>query len=278
MNPSSRTNVLAKLSGHPFARTRLEYSYLVDNSTRRTFSFGYRYNPDGTATQRRNNQNHSLHWTHTPSRQSFYTIKLSRAQSSYTNFLYEDPTDPRYVMDVGAIGAGNVVGFPGNNFLVGGNQKGHVYEDSESLRAKLDFTRQFGVTHELKVGAEVQRHKLSRQNFVVLFDGSRYLEPTVESEDNPSHDRYTDQKVIEMSAYAQDKIEYDNVIINAGVRYERFEPNGRFIPNLFDPAAELASARNQEPVASPHRRFVSDNRTRHYTFFLRTLCANAVAT
>ncbi len=242
MAPSSRTNVLAKLSGRPITGGRLEYSYLVDNSVRKSFSFGYLYNPDGTATQRRNNQNHSLHWTHTLSEQAFYTLKLSLAQSSYKNYLYEDPTDPRYVVDFGGIGGGNVVGFPGNNFLIGGNQKGHVYEDSESLRAKLDFTRQLGVTHEVKAGADVQRHGLSRQNFVVLFDGNRYLEPTVESEDNPSHDRYEDQRVLEMSAYAQDKIEYDNFIINAGLRYERFDPNGRFIPNLFDPNADLAPA------------------------------------
>ena len=242
MNPNSRTNILAKLSVHPTRQTRIEYSYLIDNSDRKSFSFGYRYNPDGTGKQRRRSQNHSLHWTHTLGEQAFYTLKLSYALSGYKSFLYEDPSDPRYVKDFGGIGRGNVVGFPGNNFLVGGNQKGHVYEDSESLRGKFDLTRQFGFTHEVKIGAELQSHGLSRQNFVVLFDGNRYLEPTVEPVDNPSHDLYENQRVLELSAYAQDKIEYDNFIINAGLRYERFDPNGSYIPDLFNPTGELAEA------------------------------------
>ncbi len=245
MNPNERSNLLAKLSARPSRHTRLEYSFLVDNSESKSFSFGYRYNPDGTGRQRRRSQNHSLHWTHTLSGQAFYTLKLSYALSAYKSYLYEDPTDPRYVKDFGGIGGGNVVGFPGNNFLVGGNQKGHVYEDSESLRARLDFTRQFGVTHEVKAGAEVQGHGLSRENFVVLFDGNRYLEPTVEPVDNPSHDLYEDQRVLELSAYVQDKLEYDDFIINAGLRYERFDPNGQYIPDLFEPSGELASAQTK---------------------------------
>ena len=88
----------------------------------------------------------------------------------------------------------------------------------------------------------MQSHGLSRENFVVLFDGNRYLEPTVEPVDNPSHDLYENQRVLELSAYAQDKIEYDNFIINAGLRYERFDPNGRYIPDLFNPTAELSEA------------------------------------
>ncbi len=242
MSPSRRMNVLSKVSLRPSRGMQVEYSYLIDNSQSKSFSFGYRYNPDGTATARRRNQNHSLHWTHTLSERAFYTVKLSQALSRYMYYLYEDPLDPRYVKDIGGIGGGNVTGFPGNNFLFGGNQKSHIYEDSGSLRAKADYTHQFGITHELKTGIEVQSHSLSRENFVVLYDGNQYREPTVEPVDNPSHDKYDGQRVFEMSAYAQDKVEFDDFIINAGVRFERFDPNGRYIPDLFDPDGELGDA------------------------------------
>ncbi len=242
MNPNDRFNVLSKLTARLSTNTQLEYSFLIDNSEAKGFSFGYRYNPDGVASNQRRNQNHSLHYTHTLNPRTFYTVKLSWAQASYKYFLYEDPLDPRYVKDIGGIGAGNVTGFPGNNYLFGGNQKSHIYEDSGSLRGKADFTRQFGITHEVKVGVEAQQHSLSRQNFIVLYDGNQYPEPTVESVDNPSHDRYDDQKVLELSAYAQDKLEFDNFIINAGLRFERFQPNGAYIPDLFNPQGELADA------------------------------------
>ena len=185
MNPSWRANLLAKLSIRPSAGMQLEYSFLLDANNRKAFSFGYRYNPYGVGTQRRRSINHSLHWTHTLSVRAFYTFKLSYALSGYDSYLYEDPNDPRYVKDFGGIGGGNVIGFPGYNFLLGGNQKSHIYEDSRSLRAKVDFTRQFGTTHEVKAGLEVQSHALSRENFVVLFDGNRYLEPTVEPRRQP---------------------------------------------------------------------------------------------
>ena len=242
MNPSQRTNILTKLSLRPARGTKLEYSLLVDNSERKPFVFSYRFNPDGAATERRRNRNHSLHWTHTFSDRAFYTLRLSYAVSSFKDFVYEDPQDPRYVKDFGGLGTGNVVGFPGNNFLFSGNQKSHIYEDSRSLRAKFDFTRQFGIIHEAKAGFEIQHHSLDRQNFVVLFDGNRYREPTVEPVDNPSHDRYENQRVVEMSVYAQDKLEFDNFIINAGLRFERIDPNGQYIPDLFDPKAELEEA------------------------------------
>ena len=242
MNPSRSLNLLGKLSFRPSRGTQLEYSYLVDQRRSKGFSFAYRFNPDGTATSRRQNQNHSLHWTHTLTERTFYTVKLSYADSRYSYYLYEDPLDQRYVKDIGGIGGGNVTGFPGYNFLVGGNQKSHIYEDSGSLRAKADLTHQIGITHEIKTGFEVQSHSLSRQNFVVLYDGNQYLEPTVAPVENPSHDRYDNQQVLEMSAYVQDKLEFDNFIINAGLRYERFAPNGLFIPDLFDPTGDLADA------------------------------------
>ena len=242
MNPSRRANILSKISLRPSLGTQLEYSFLVDNSRRKGFSFSYRYNPDGTATQFRQNQNHSLHWTHTLNERSFYSVKLSWALSKYKYYLYEDPLDPRYVKDISGIGNGNVTGFPGNNFLLGGNQKSHIYEDSNSLRAKTDYTHQIGITHELKGGLEIQSHQLSRENFVVLFDGNQYLEPTVEPVENPSHDKYDNQHVLEISAYVQDKLEFDNFIINAGLRFERFDPNGEFIPDLFNPTGELGEA------------------------------------
>ncbi len=242
MNPNERFNVLSKLSVRPSKNTQLEYSYLVDNTKVQGFAFGYRYNPDGVARRQRRNQNHSLHFTHTLNTRTFYTVKLSYASAAYENFLYEDPFDPRYVKDIGGIGGGNVTGFPGNNYLFGGNQKFHIYEDSNSLRGKLDMTRQFGITHEVKAGVDVQQHSLSRQNFTVLYDGNQYLEPTVEPVENPSHDRYEDQKVLELSAYAQDKLEFDNFIINAGLRFERFDPKGRYIPDLFDPQGPLAQS------------------------------------
>lgn len=248
MNPRESSNFIGKLTLTPIPGSKLEYAYLTDYSKRTPFSFAYRFNPDGVAQRRDRSYNHSFHWTHTLDDRTFYTARLSFATNTFRSFLYEDPTDPRYVKDLSSIGEGTVVGFPGNNFLFGGNQKTHIRERSNSIRAKGDFVRQFGVIHEVKAGVELVLHSLDRQNFAVLFDGNLYQEPTVPDVTTPTHDEYENQRVTEFSAYAQDKLEFEDFIINAGVRFEHFNPNGDYIPDLLDPNGGLAPAETKNLV------------------------------
>ncbi len=246
LNPRESFNLLGKITFRPFSGAKIEYSHLQDGSKRRRYDFDYRYVPDGTTWIRDRSFNHSLHWTHSLGDRSFYTTKFSYAKNSFREHLFEDPRNPNYVVDRGETGNGNLTGFPGTNFLFAGNQKSHVYEDAQSFRAKLDATRQFGLIHEAKAGLDMQLHWLDRQNFTVLYDGNRYREPTVEPPTSPSHDLYKGQRVNEFAAYAQDKLEFTDFIINAGLRYERFEPNGVYIPNLREPRGgrEIAKVRN----------------------------------
>ncbi len=256
MNSSSSYNFIGKLTARPLKGIKTEYSLILDGAERTPFNFAYRYNPDGVASSRDYSHNHSFHLTHTLSDKAFYTLKLSYAANNFSSYLYENPFDPRYVS------TGAIIGYPGSNFLFGGNQKGHSYEFSSSARAKLDVIKQFGAVHETKAGVEIQRHSLSRQVFTVLFDGDTFTQPTVlPPGESPSHDRYgckvflelpgqdpndcEDQNAIEIAAYAQDKLEFDNFIINVGLRFEQFRPNGSYITSLLDPKGELDAAENK---------------------------------
>ncbi len=233
MNPSRGTNFIGKLSVRPFAGAKLEYSFLYDKDDWTPFglaAFFDRFNPDGVASSRDRAFNHSVHFTHTVNDHTFYTLRLSYQDQDFSHYLYENPLDPRYVS------TSRILGFPGNNFAFGGDDKGHVYESSETVRAKLDLTRQFGSIHEVKVGVEGQFTSLDRQNFVVLFDRDQFLVPTVlDHLESPSHDKYENQKARHYAAYAQDKLEFENFIINAGVRVELFQPNGFTVGSLLRP-------------------------------------------
>ncbi|MEM1270602.1 MAG: TonB-dependent receptor, partial [Bacteroidota bacterium] len=248
LNPREALNVLGKLSYRPFTGAKVEYSFLYDFSKFKPATFAYRFNPDGIGTRRERGYNHGLTWTQTLGDRAFYTFRGSYAQNRFRSFRFEDPTDPRYVKDLAGIGEGRVVGFPGSNFLFGGNEKGHIDEESRSVRLKLDYTQQIGATHEVKTGVELNLHSLDRENFVVLFDGNQFLEPTVPPLDSPSHDKYEDQRVTEVSAYLQDKLEFDDFIVNAGLRYEYFNPNGEYFPNLLDPFGERVEAEVKQLV------------------------------
>ena len=259
LNPRESFNILGKITFRPFRGTKIEYSHLRDGTQATPFDFQYRFNPDGNASYSDHSWNHALHWTHTLNDRSFYTARVSYAKNKYRHRLYENALDPRYVIDRDDIGEGNVVGFPGSNFLFGGNEKSHVYEDARSRRGKLDFTRQFGAVHEARAGLDLEWHTLDRENLVVLYDGNRYREPTVVDIGNPSRDKYgctlflnieddyddyecRKQHAVHLAAYVQDKLEFTDFVINVGVRAEHFIPNGRYIPDLLDPTDDLGES------------------------------------
>ncbi len=250
MNPSSGGNFIAKFSMKPIRGSKLEYSFLADRGRSKSFNFAYRFNPDGVSTFRDRSFNHSVHWTQTLDDRTFYTIRASLATNRAKSFLYELDDIPLDTVDVPLAGSldelpfpfyvssGGIVGFPGNNFLFGGDQKGYVSETAKSFRLKADFTKQIGIIHETKLGLDLQIHRLSRQNLSVLFNGDQYRIPTIPAFSAPAHDIYTEQRVTELSLFAQDKLEFDDFIINVGLRFEHFNPHGRFVPNLLEPQIE----------------------------------------
>jgi outer membrane receptor for ferrienterochelin and colicin len=256
LNSRSSHNFTGKIAYRPRPQMNLSYTYLRDGAKRQgtgssTTDFLYKYNPFGLPESNTVSSNHALHWTHTLNRSTFYTAKLSYAANSFERFLYEDPTDERYVRDIGTVGEGNVVGFPGNNFYVSGNDKNGLFEDSKSFRGKVDLIRQFGTVHEGQAGVVWNFHTLDRTDYVVQFDGNVFRQPTLPDVSSPSHNVLEDQSVNEVALYAQDKIEFDDFIINVGLRYDRFDPNGLYIPDGTDPWADRLDRVIETAPATP---------------------------
>ncbi|MDQ7798439.1 MAG: TonB-dependent receptor [Candidatus Edwardsbacteria bacterium] len=75
---------------------------------------------------------------------------------------------------------------------------------------KFDLTSQASKYHQLKYGAELKRYIVD----------NLYLYPTAIG--NPIFDVYC-RKPSNIGAYFQDKVEYDGLVLNLGVRYERLD-------------------------------------------------------
>jgi outer membrane receptor protein involved in Fe transport len=130
----------------------------------------------------------------------------------------------------------NIKGSPSSTiFSFGGSNRGHSYRDSESFGGKFDITSQINTQHEVKAGVQYRNDVLNERNFSVLFDGNTYKVPTITTENgSPSHNYYTEDATF-YSAYLQDKLEYESFIMNAGIRYDAFEPKTTHINVLIDP-------------------------------------------
>ncbi len=243
MNFRKDLNLLAKFTLRLSNAIKISTQLLHDRTRWKQYVHAYKYNPDGTYNYRDNNSNYSIKLNHAFTR-SFYEANLYYATTSYKRFVYEDPQDPRYVPTT------RVVGTPTSaTFVFGGTQMGHTYRDSKTIGGKLDYTVQIGMRHEVKTGISFRLDNLREQNFTILYDNQQYKKPTVKPpNESPSHTLY-DKDATFFSAYIQDKIEYNHFIVNAGVRYDYFNPNDEYFVDFLNPEGEKARATPKHRVS-----------------------------
>lgn len=243
MNPRRDYNFLGKLTYRLSSRIKLSSQFLFDGGRYKLYEHDYRFNPDGIYNYEEDNYNYSFKLNHAFTK-SFYEANFFYATTRFRQFVFEDPLDPRYVPTT------RIVGTPSSaSYLFGGMQMGHVYRDSKSVGGKLDFTSQITTQHEIKTGVSVRQDDLNEEAITVLYDNEQYRQPTVlPVNESPSHTFY-DKDALQVSAYLQDKIEYQDMIINAGLRYDRFDPNSDYFLNLLNPQGQRARAEVKERIS-----------------------------
>ncbi len=212
-------SINSKLTYYLTGSIKLSYSVLYNHDKNRYYNHSFRLVPDATKFHFRDNLNQNLQLNHTLSASSFYTLKFSYNYAGYKGYVFEDPMDPRYLY------ANN--GLPRSNytFRSGGLESDRYDRNTESYIFKLDYHNQINKIHKLQAGIQYKKHIVS--NFWTDIDVNSSLSqgkviyPKVYS---PNVEWYQ-KKPEEFSAYIQDKIEYDNFIINLGLRYDYFTAN-----------------------------------------------------
>lgn len=183
--------------------------------------------PDARGNQQKDAFTTFLKLTHTLSSKTFYELGITRTRSDFEAYKYEDPFDPRYV-DNTYIGFRD--GLQTSNFAVGGTDNGRFSRSTETYLAKLDVTTQLNQRNMVKAGLEYRLHDLDfLDQFTAVF-------PVVDGFDQAlvTNGAYT-RKPTEFAAYIQDKIEFDGLIINAGLRFDYFNSDGPILRDETDP-------------------------------------------
>jgi outer membrane receptor protein involved in Fe transport len=228
MNPSRNLNTTAKLTFRFSPTVKLNLDGLYDRSWYKSYNHLFKYNPDGTYQFKDENYKVGLSLSHALSNKTYYELRVSYTFQKYRQYVYEDPLDPRY-QPVERLARPTSF-----TFYFGGTQNDHVYRDSRTYMFKFDITSQVSNYHEIKTGVELRLHKLDYVYFTILRDTLKYLEPTIPDITSPYHNRYTRQPVI-FSVYAQDKMEYKDMIVNFGLRYDYFNPKANYSRFIFYP-------------------------------------------
>ncbi|UCE67016.1 MAG: TonB-dependent receptor [Candidatus Zixiibacteriota bacterium] len=176
----------------------------------------------------RSNEFH-VNFTNNLSSKSFYKVSYSRfltAQEAYTKDPWDghplgrtEFSDPRFSPIGGTIQSQQLVVSP--MWLTTTMQNDRVVTQT----FKGDFTSQVNSYNLIKFGAEVKL-------FDVLFDYHGFASGENE------YTSYYHHKPTQFGIYAQDKIETEGMIVNAGLRYDYFDPKTILPFNPADPLNE----------------------------------------
>jgi len=261
---STSINLQGKLT-HRFSNSlKISMNVLYGGSeSYNSGSLAWKYSPEGRPTSYGNNMNIGLVLQHTLSPDAFYTVKgsiLGNFGRSYYKEIYDvnwnsiflsnmfrisdfnmpEPTEyltenlTYYENDNNILDASS-----GQKFNLGGISKYHLYRITRTHLLKFDMTNQINKMHQLQGGLEFKYTSIFRRDFSILYNPAEgYDPPEIQTPDvketTPNYSEMV-RNPAEYAAYVQDKIEVADMIVNLGLRYEVFDPDGHTLSDPADP-------------------------------------------
>lgn len=220
MNPRDKIALHGNLTFRPHRNVKVGYSLFYDDQEWKNYSDARRYSPDGQTTVQKRGYNNLLTLTHTVSSRTYYRIGFSLHAKTQESFLFEDGLDPRY----------QGVAYSTDGFIFGGTSNGRSKYSQTTSLAKFDLTSQVDRHNLIGIGAEMKYHKIENSSFTTVSDGPVYQAPKLRiPAPNTAGNNYYEQKPLEFSGYIQDKVELDEIILNAGIRFDYWDSRG-YVP------------------------------------------------
>ena len=231
MNSSNGYTFQGKITTAIAPRLKASYSYSANYSKWQEYNHYYKYEPDYIPTRESWGMNNLLSLTHTISSNIVQELRLSYYTYKYERSKYKDPYDSRY-----NIGIHQQVDLPSDVFGVGTVDPSFQYNKSHTLAIKYDITDQIHRQHLLKMGIEYRTHELQDESFTVRREEATNWQLQVDDAATSFAHNYYDKKPLEISGYLQDKIEIEDFIVNAGVRYDYFDAKSYVPRDMTDPS------------------------------------------
>ncbi len=205
--------------------------------------YRFKYVPDAGRYYYTDRYTQILSMTYIFSRSTFLDLKGSYYVNDHKNYLYEDPFDYRYMPTQPGDFEQYVfrpqrddnisISSRSNDFAYWGNDPRRTTTKTKYASFNLDLTSQITKRHLMKTGLSGRFHDISNDYFDLQFSQVDYR-PLIPPENSPFHINYS-AKPREFAAYIQDKIEFNELIINMGIRYDYFDSDGRILADPKDP-------------------------------------------
>ena len=201
---------LAKLTYSFSPTVKLSLSGQMTGKEYQAYSHQWKYLSDHQRHTEIKSNRLGMIFTHTLSNSFFYVANLSRFENNQI-VQVGDKLPNEYVMGR----TGETV-----YFYVSGDDSEYADNTTITYRAKVDATFQANINHQFKSGIELVGHDLS------VYE---------ESEPWPSGAQFKDvytRNPFELAIYIQDKIEYNYLIVIAGLRFDYADPKATMWPDI----------------------------------------------
>ena len=181
-----------------------------------------------------------LIWSHTLNNKSFYEVRLN---NFYSNYHYATPDvddrdgdgdrDEDLQWDVSKQGSHPIYREQEENYWwVLGDDPGFRDQSSWTHSLKADYVNQFNSNNLFKAGLQFDYHRTEVENISWTLGVGIYRKDI------------WDEDSFDLSAYFQDKLEFESIVVLAGLRFDVFNPNGisdaLYYPNDYNfPFSEL---------------------------------------
>ena len=215
---------------------KASWNTIYDHNENNYYDHGFSWAPDGLMNHFRENLLNSFQFSFIPNQSSFASLKLAYNKSDYEGYLYEDEFDPRYLDPKQGIPNS------GYTFRQGGQQTGRYERYTYTSIAQLTFESQVSKEHKLKIGVEGTKYDLydHGKNIVNLTEGELdefnqeiftlgYRQLGTPGNQFYKADPYS------ITGYIQDKMEYDIMIVNLGLRFDYYNANTTMPVDLRNP-------------------------------------------
>ena len=236
MNTGDNVSALLKIGFNFIKGIRLSLLNSYSDDSWYWYDHSMKYNPDGRVGSHKNTIYTAFQMNHMITPKLFYELKIASMKNNTGTYLFEDSLDTRYVHD-------KYLENYGSGFFTGGQQKEHTKHRDLDRTIKFDLTWQANHNHSFKLGLMGISHDVKHkwQTIRNKYDGQSDLtiyEPEVFGDSTVYADIYNVEPQ-EAAVYIQDKMEYEDMVINFGLRYDYFDPASFYPSDSRNPANQL---------------------------------------
>lgn len=216
MNPMTENLWNLKLTARPTNSTKISWINFYTYLHYKNYIHSLKWEPLATPHRVKEGWQSIISLNQVLSPKTFYSLKFSYYWSQFRSFVYDSYYSLGYLFPYW----GYFVS--AHQFRRGGVSASWYKRYTKSYFARFDITSQVTPIHMIKTGVQFTKYDLYRLSLNV--DNPDTTPPALPIIDTIADiDEYLHHP-IEFSAYIQDKMEFKDMVVNAGIRFDWYDP------------------------------------------------------